>query len=102
MVCRMLLIASIFALVWVVVYQPITRVWNWAFPTYLTDPKTGEVFRLVVYHGYDKHSAVVAEVRPLGSKRNQLFGDHYFTLARSRKRPIPKGAKLRVLPGGKS
>ena len=95
-------ILGIYALVWVAVYQPLTRVWNRVFPTFLTDPKTGEVFRLVVYHGYDKHSAVVAEVRTQAGNSLRLMGDEYFTLERSRKRPKAKGAKLRVLPGGKS
>ena len=86
-------------------YRPVDRLWNLLFQKYYLDPKTDEVYRLLVYWGYDKHSAVVADVLNITSGYRTGAGDWFYRLERL-KGPVPdKRASVRpkfaVIPGGK-
>ncbi len=89
----------------VMVYRPVDRLWNLLFPKYYLDPNTDEVFRLIVYEGYDKHSAVVAILWNVTSGYEAYAGDWFYRLKRvkgpSKEKAAPVKPKFAVIPGGK-
>jgi hypothetical protein len=93
-----------FLLMAAVIYRPIHRLKNRLLPTYLYDPKTGVYFTLVAYHGYDKHSAVVATVRECGKDYDRYISDEYYRLVRVARlcvrREGDEKVKLRLIKGG--
>jgi hypothetical protein len=69
---------------------------NWIKPQYYLDPKTGDLYRMIAYYGYDKHSAVIAEMYNETDGYKQGVSDQFNTFI--------KGDKdtLRVLYGNRN
>jgi hypothetical protein len=67
------------------IFHPIQWVKNKLFPVYLCNTVNGKVYKLVLYVGYDKHSAVVAHLKDLDEGYEVYAGDWYYDLVKTEK-----------------